>query len=148
MKKFFKLFITGLILVTILAGCKANADESSIRTCDEEFSFLLANPVSALPSLLDDNTWYCFVANLRDKNGSVEDNCNYFMFVYIENDEGVSKWKYCTYITDTELRSNSGYRTIDSDWLEDVEYWCKITPEFYNQHADKLPQVVSQGVND
>lgn len=151
MKKLSILFISLLIFSEGLIGCTNEAQNTggsnSVKTADEEFSFLLINKVDQnhpFTSSFEDNTWYCVVSKYRKLDGTVEENKHAYFCVYVENN---NKWKYYCYPLSGEHGANNNLDNM-SGFADAIEYWCKIDTNLYNTYKNKLPECVSKAPSE
>ena len=145
MKKMIKSFLlmfffTALMSFTCFTGCKKDINDPTVLTCDEEYSFLLANPGSSLPESLDEASWICLVSKNRNKAETIESNLDYFFFAYVNTD---MTFQYYAYLDSTEAGKNTHTYSITESKSE-LDYWCIITSDFYEEHKSKLPECIKQ----
>ena len=102
-------FLSALMLFMCFTGCKKDINEPTVLTCDEEYSFLLANPISSLPESLDEASWICFISKNRNKAETIESNLDYFFFAYVNTD---MTFQYYAYLNSTEPGKNEQTSSI------------------------------------
>lgn len=139
-KKILMFFFTALMSFTCFTGCTKDINAPTVLTCDEEYSFLLANPVSSLPESLDEASWICFVSKNRNNEETIESNLDYFFFAYVNTN---MTFQYYAYLNSTEAGKNEQTSSING-LKNQIDYWCIITSDFYEEHRSKLPECLKQ----